>query len=175
MGEQIKDILTLMTLLKTRRMCSELNFDKGCICRIHTVVFRTQQNALYSAIRWGCATFAPIQLNLILSWADEIHSWQDMQLEPRSSKNQLKYLDQMEAFKVRKDLMSDWQDKTYCLIQDDFISGTKLSIDKNKDRKWDVHEWINLKDVPGIIQSSFHYQRTIRLSSLWSFLHGSRY
>lgn len=114
MGEQIKDILTLMTLLKTRRMCSELNFDKGCICRIHTVVFRTQQNALYSAIKWGCATFAPIQLNLILSWADEIHSWQDMQLEPRPSKNQLKYLDQMEAFKERKDLMSDWQDKTYC-------------------------------------------------------------
>ena len=31
------------------------------------------------------------------------------------------------------------------LFQEDFISGTKLAIDKNKDRKWDVHEWINLK------------------------------
>ena len=63
---------------------------------------------------YRCATFAPIQLSLILSWADEIYNWQEMQLEPRSSKNQLKYLDQMEAFKFRKDLMSDWQDKTYC-------------------------------------------------------------
>lgn len=61
------------------------------------------------------------------------------------------------------------------LFQEDFISGTKLAIDKNKDRKWDVHEWINLKDVPGIIQTSFHYQRTIRLSSLWSFLHSNPY